>query len=143
MGYAAPVPPLTSPVATQTRVGGYDRHGTPQDILDGDVITGHVSSHLAGHASAARAPRRTSVPVAVLLAAVFGPLGLLYSSRVGAGFLGALFLLLVLPLSAAGLPGLAVLMVFPWCMLWALAASLGRNAGLALRAQMAAFPRVR
>ena len=76
---------------------------------------------------------RKSVIVAFILAAIFGPLGLFYSSVVGG--------IVMLVLSGGGALvtfGLALLVSWPVCALWAVIATLRHNARVTPRRAMRA-----
>lgn len=155
--YQAPIPPISPlspsnvtapPASPGPRVGGFDAHGNPQDTLtersSGSIRAQSGRSRLAHLWSArpARAPR--SVLVAVVLAALLGPVGLLYSSKAGALLTSALFLVLALPLVAVWWKWIfvAAALTAPVCVTWALVVTLGRNAIHALRRRVA-DPRLR
>ena len=147
--YAAPIPPLADPAVTRTaRVGGYDRFGNPQDTVAGEVLSPPIHAPRAprarpaapGHAAGARAarPARRSVLLAVLLAALLGPIGLLYSSRLGALVTSTFFMVIALPVVPFWPEWMfvAAMPTFVFAMMWALTATLTHNTAVALHRRL-------
>ncbi|MDO5628348.1 MAG: hypothetical protein Q4G43_08520 [Mobilicoccus sp.] len=129
MAYTAPVPPLG-----EARVGHHDRRGAPQDVLQGEVVSGPATTpRAARRAPGTSYPARRSVGVAVLLAALLGPIGLAYSSLLGAGITSAVLLILALPVLPFYPPWVfvALALTLPMCVMWALFATLAHNTRVA------------
>ena len=72
--------------------------------------------------SAPEARGRVSLKVAVILAVLFGPLGLFYST-----FWGGLFMTFVCLVVGVGTVGVGLLLAWPVCILWAYVAASSRQ----------------
>lgn len=128
-------PSVTLPVAQGAsplvHAGAAQPHPAPQqwNMPQGHVQQTHVQIQHAGP-SVVFVGQDKSVVLAILLAFFFGPLGMLYSTVVGAlvmFFGGGLLIFLTL--------GVGILLVFPLCMIWAGASASSHNKRL--RAQVA------
>ncbi|WP_168582515.1 hypothetical protein [Gephyromycinifex aptenodytis] len=115
--YQAPIPP----VATRPQT-------SPQDRVRHAAPTARVCI-----------PRRKSVLTALLLAGFLGPIGLAYASVRGAAVSAFLVLLLGVPVAMFYPPWMyvALVLVSPMCIAWALTASVAHN--LRRRTWMAAY----
>lgn len=130
--YASPIPPLTEPART-ARTGGYDRFGNPQDTVHDLQAAPVVAARPMPYPRGIARPR--SVLLAVFLAALLGPIGLLYSSRVGALVTSTFFLLIALPVVPFWPEWVfvAAVPVYVLSVMWAFFATLGRNAAIAFQ----------
>lgn len=111
--YTAPIPPVGP--AEQT---------SPQDrVRQAPRPTAAPATPVTG--------RRTSVLAAGLLALFFGPVGLLYSSVLGAAITSATLLVIGLPIALFYPPWMfaAAVLVTPLCVIWAVLAALAHNVG--------------
>lgn len=145
--YAAPIPPLADAAPRAARVGGHDRFGNPQDTLVGEVLTPPIHTARTQHSTPAAptAPRvvgaepaRRSVVLAMLLAAFLGPIGLVYSSRIGALVMSLFFMAITLPIVPFWPEWIfvAAIPTFFFSMLWALGATLTHNTALAVHRRL-------
>lgn len=118
--YQAPIPPLGAPTPT-----------APQDR----VRTSPTFQTPTPHGRPPRAPRLVRVPgrksvfLAALLPMLLGPIGLAYSSVLGAIVTAVAVLVIGVPIALFFPPWMVVafLLVVPVCVLWGVAAALTHN----------------
>lgn len=120
--YQAPIPPLTapSPAAPQDRVRGATT--TPQ-------ATPHVTPTAVGRP--VLVPPRKSVALAGLLSLFLGPIGVAYSSVLGAAVTALAVLVVGLPVALFFPPWMLVasFLVLPVCVVWGVSAAIAHNMG--------------
>ena len=122
--YQAPIPPLTdpAPAAPQDRVRG----ATPSVPQATPRVTPTATAHRP-----VIVPPRKSVPLAALLSLFLGPIGVAYSSVLGAAVTALAVLVVGLPIALFFPPWMVVaaILVLPVCVVWGTCAAITHNLG--------------